>query len=120
MPHLTDAKPILFLLDHDFQDAAFPGQHFHCRHCLALEGALASFPGLRERLDVRHVGFARPRHALIAVVGAADQSLPRLVLPATLRSRHANGEYRGRQYVAGSERIVATFVELYAIPAPHP
>lgn len=120
MPDPTDSKPILFLLDHDFEDAAFPGQHFHCRHCLPLEGALASFPGLRERLDVRHVGFARPRHALIAVLGSEDQSLPKLVLPATLQSQYASGHYRQRQYISGSERILAALVELYAIPPPHP
>ena len=33
-------KPILFLLDREFEDGQLPGQRFFCRHSLLLEGAL--------------------------------------------------------------------------------
>lgn len=116
----TTPKPILFLLEQEFEDPQHRGQRFFCRHSLLLEGALVSVPGLRERLEVRHVGFPRPRQEVIGVVGESDQSLPKLVLPAELRSEHASGEHQARQYVSGTDRILATLGELYGIPQPHP
>ncbi|MEE9876897.1 MAG: DUF3088 family protein [Stenotrophomonas maltophilia] len=49
-------KPILFLLDREFEDGQIPGQRFFCRHSLLLEGALSSIDGLDARLDVRRIG----------------------------------------------------------------
>lgn len=120
MPDQNASKPILFLLAHEFEDARHPGRRFFCRHSLLLEGALASLPGLRERLDVRHVGFPRPRREVIGAVGESDQSVPKLVLPAEVRSEHASGEHQARQYVSGTDRILAALGELYGIPQPHP
>ncbi|WP_140724450.1 DUF3088 domain-containing protein [Pseudomonas sp. Hp2] len=114
------SKPILFLLEHEFEDPSQRGQRFFCRHSLLLEGALASLPGLRERLDVRHVDFPRPRRDVIDVVGESNQSLPKLVLPAEIRSTHAGGEHEGRQYISGTEPILAALGELYGIAQPHP
>lgn len=116
----TTPKPILFLLEHEFDDPAIDGRRFFCRHSLLLEGVLASQPGLRERLEIRHIGFARPRHDVIRAVGDSDQSLPKLVLPSELRSEHASGEHDARQYVSGADRILATLGELYGIAQPHP
>ncbi len=114
------SKPILFLLEHEFEDPHHPGQRFFCPHCLPLEGVLVSVPGLRARLDVRHVGFPRPRQAVIDVVGESDPSLPKLVLPEGVYSEHASGEHAARQYVSGTRAILATLGELYGIPQPHP
>lgn len=75
------SKPILFLLDREFEDGQIPGQRFFCRHSLLLEGALSSIDGLDAQLDVRRIGFARPRREVIAEIGEQDQSLPKLVLP---------------------------------------
>lgn len=121
MSDTTPSKPILFLLEREFHDPAIEGgQRFFCRHSLLLEGVLASQPALRDQLDVRHVAFPRPRQAVIGAVGDADQSLPKLVLPSAVRSEHASGEYASRQYVSGSDRILATLGELYGIAQPHP
>ena len=116
----THAKPILFLLEREFEDPQHHGQRFFCRHSFLLEGALASIPGLYERLDVRRVGFTRPRQDVIGLVGESEQSLPKLVLPAQVRSEYASGEYHARQYVSGTDRILATLGELYGIAQPHP
>ncbi|KLD71101.1 DUF3088 domain-containing protein [Xanthomonas hyacinthi] len=120
MQNQTSAKPILFLLEQEFEDPQHRGQRFFCPHSLLLEGALVSVAGLRERLEVRHVRFPRPRQEVIGVIGEGDQSLPKLVLPAELRSAHASGEHGARQYVSGTDRILATLGELYGIPQPHP
>ena len=86
-------KPILFLLDREFEDGQLPGQRFFCRHSLLLEGALSSIDGLDAQLDVRRIGFARPRREVIAEIGEQDQSLPKPVLPQGVQSAHASGAH---------------------------
>ncbi|WP_313439801.1 DUF3088 family protein [Stenotrophomonas sp.] len=113
-------KPILFLLDREFEDGQLPGQRFFCRHSLLLEGALSSIDGLGTQLDVRRIGFARPRREVIAEIGEQDQSLPKLVLPQGVRSEHASGSHQDRQYVSGAEPILAALNGLLGIPVAHP
>ncbi|AWH36944.1 MULTISPECIES: DUF3088 family protein [Stenotrophomonas] len=113
-------KPILFLLDREFEDGQLPGQRFFCRHSLLLEGALSSIGGLDAQLDVRRIGFARPRREVIAEIGEQDQSLPKLVLPQGVHSEHATGAHHERQYVSGAEPILAALNGLLGIPVAHP
>ncbi|MDZ5843385.1 DUF3088 family protein [Stenotrophomonas maltophilia] len=120
MAAAASPKPILFLLDREFVDGQLSGQRFFCRHSLLLEGALSSIDGLDAQLDVRRIGFARPRREVIAAVGEQDQSLPKLVLPQDVRSEHANGAYQDRQYVTGAEPILAALNGLLGIPVAHP
>jgi len=113
-------KPILFLLDREFEDGQLPGQRFFCRHSLLLEGALSSIDGLDAQLDVRRIGFSRPRREVIAEIGEQDQSLPKLVLPQGVVNEHASGEYQQRQYISGAEPILAALNGLLGIPVAHP
>lgn len=113
-------KPILFLLEPAFEDGQLPGQRFFCRHSLLLEGALSAIEGLSEKLDVRRIGFPRPRREVIAEIGEHDQSLPKLVLPQGVHSDHASGVHDARQYVSGAEPILATLNGLLGIPVAHP
>ncbi|WP_282245525.1 DUF3088 family protein [Stenotrophomonas sp. PS02300] len=113
-------KPILFLLDREFEDGQLPGQRFFCRHSLLLEGALSSIDGLDTQLDVRRIGFARPRREVIAEIGEQDQSLPKLVLPQGVQSTHATGTHDERQVVSGAEPILAALNGLLGIPVAHP
>lgn len=113
-------KPILFLLDREFEDGQLPGQRFFCRHSLLLEGALSSIDGLHTQLDVRRIGFARPRREVIAEIGEQDQSLPKLVLPQGVQSTHATGTHHDRQVVSGAEPILAALNGLLGIPVAHP
>jgi len=120
---LPSAKPnqaVLFLLSPDFEDAKFPGQRFFCRHSALVEGVLTSFPRLVDAIDVRRIAFPRPRAAVVALVGEANQALPVLVLPAGETSPHASGEANGRQFVSGAERIIDALVGRDLIPPPHP
>jgi hypothetical protein len=114
------SKPILFLLDREFEDRQIPGQRFFCRHSLLLEGALSSIEGLDAQLDVRRIGFARPRREVIAEIGEQDQSLPKLVLPRGVRSELASGAHQDRQYISGAEPILAALNGLLGIPVAHP
>jgi DUF3088 family protein len=110
----------LFLLKPDFEDPAYPGQRFYCWHCALLEGVLASFPCLTERLDVERVAWPRPRHAVIDLVGADNQSLPLLVLSSDAPDELATGTHGRWRFVAGKDAILKVLSRRHGIPDPHP
>ena len=74
-------KPILFLLKNGFLDPAVGPDRFYCPYCLRVEGMLAVFPKLRDKLDIRYVDFLKPRGQLPELAGHANQSCPQLILP---------------------------------------
>lgn len=110
----------LFLLAPDFEDPAFPGRRFYCWHCALMEGVLASFPELAGRIDVERIAWPRPRQAVIALVGEANQSLPLLVLAEGVTSPHQTGHHQGRAFIADKDGILATLSERHGFPDPHP
>jgi hypothetical protein len=110
----------LFLLSPDFQDPAYPGQRFYCRHCALIEGVLASFPALAGSIDVVRVAWPRPRLAVIAVVGEENQSLPLLLLADGATSVHQTGHHEGRGFIADKDGILAALSERHGFPVPHP
>ena len=71
-------KDRLFMLRPGF----FDGDEgpFYCGDSVAVEGLLSFFPGLRDAVDVEYVEAARPRAALVALIGEANQSVPVIVL----------------------------------------
>ncbi|MGO4387961.1 DUF3088 domain-containing protein [Microvirga sp. 2YAF29] len=110
----------LFLLKPDFEDPAYPGQHFYCWHCALLEGVLASFPHLASRLDVERVAWRRPRSSVIEMVGDANQSLPLLVLADDAVDTLATSSYKGRRFVADKDAILRALSIRHGFPDPHP
>jgi len=110
----------LFLLRPDFVDPAYPGRRFYCWHCALLEGVLASFPELAERIDVERVAWQRPRHAVIDLVGAENQSLPLLVLGDDAPDELATGIHGHVRFVAGKDEILSVLSRRHGIPEPHP
>jgi len=77
-------RPLLFLLEPSFPDPGVGSGLFFCPHCATVEGILAYYPAVRERLDVRHVAFQRPRAAVIEVLGPEHRACQ-----ATARTDHA-------------------------------
>jgi hypothetical protein len=69
----------LFLLPTEAPDPALPGRRFHCQDCMTVEGLLAAFPERAADIDVVRVPWARPRAAVVAAIGEANQNLPALV-----------------------------------------
>jgi hypothetical protein len=114
------APDTLFLLRPGFTDPAYPGQTFYCWHCALIEGVLASFPDLATRLDVERIDWARPRQALVRVVGEAHQSLPLLLLAPGATSAHETGRHEGRGFIADKDGILAALSERHGFPDPHP
>ena len=113
------SAPTLFLLNPGFSDAAQPGKKFFCPACIFVEGLLATYPEQLASLKVERVGFTRPRPAVIAAAGEANQGLPLLVLEGKSDSIHVTGEHNGHSLVAGKEAIAAYFAETLAIDWGH-
>ncbi len=117
---MTPGRDRLFLLQPGFADPAYPGQIFHCWHCTLLEGVLASFPDRARLLDVVRIAWPRPREALVALVGAENQSVPLLVLAGDAPSGLATGRHGKVHFVAGKDAILAALSARHGFPAPHP
>lgn len=113
-------KDTLFLLKAGFTDDKFPGKTFLCPQGTAVEGVLAIYPELAEKIDIRRVDFPRPRHDVIAVAGEANQALPLLVLSSGQHSEHSTGQADDSELVTGKDNILAALAELYAIAELHP
>jgi hypothetical protein len=113
-------KATLYLLEPSFEDAAYPGQTFFCRHGALVEGVLSHHPEVRDKLQVERIAFPRPRQAVIAAIGEANQALPVLVLPSGETSPSATGIANGRAFAAGATAILATLAERHGIPFIHP
>ena len=56
------------------------GKKYFCPDCVMIEGLLSFYPKLRSELEITYVDFARPRKALVDLVGEAKQSCPVLIL----------------------------------------
>jgi hypothetical protein len=110
----------LFVIKPDFADPDYPGIQFYCWHCALVEGVLASFPALTQRIDVERVAWPRPRRAVIELIGCENQSLPVLVLADDAEDRLATGSFNGRRFVEGKDAILVALSARHNIPAPHP
>lgn len=72
-------KDQLFLLNPGFSDDAGQGP-FYCGDSVSVEGLLSFFPALRSKIDVKYIGFTKPRADVVELIGAENQSIPVLVL----------------------------------------
>lgn len=117
---ISSTRDTLFLLIPDFADPAFGGRRFYCEHCALMEGVLVSAPAAATRLDVVRVPWPRPRPAVVAVVGEANQSLPMLLLAEGETSPHQTGIHEGRAFISDKAAILAALAERHGFPEPHP
>ena len=113
-------RDMLFLLKPGFEDPAYPGQAFYCWHCALMEGVIASFPGLAERIDVRRIEWPRPRMEVVQLIGEENQSLPVLILAGDAPDDVATGRSGGLRFVQGKDAILSALVRRHGIPDPHP
>ncbi|ERP98828.1 hypothetical protein Q669_00800 [Labrenzia sp. C1B10] len=72
-----------------------------------MEGVLASFPELADRLDVRRIAWPKPRREVAELLGEDNQSLPVLVL--------SEGGF-----INDKDAILAALTERHGFPHPHP
>ena len=113
----------LFLLLANFADPAVGPGAYHCTDCARIEGLLSYFPTLRTQLDVTYVDLPRPRAAIVALLGAAYQNCPVLVV-LDPHPEHAAllrvSPDTGRRYCTGADEITAYLHAAYGVSAAHP
>jgi Protein of unknown function (DUF3088) len=109
----------LFLLKPDFQDGG--DQRYYCPHCAQLEGVLSFYPRLRKEIDVEYVDFARPRLAIVKLLGEENQDAPVLVVGGSLPPsvNVDNGSANGQVFISGEENIGLYLAQRYGIGLPH-
>ncbi|WP_175849146.1 DUF3088 domain-containing protein [Burkholderia cenocepacia] len=113
------SRDVLFLLEPGFADPKHPGQRFVCPHGLPIEGLLASAPELAARLDVKRVGFERPRPAVIDALDDAHQGLPVLVLGRDQPAPDDAQTLGDVRFVTDARRILELLAERHGFPTLH-
>ena len=115
------ARDKLFLLKPDFTvEGRGP---YYCPSCATLEGVLAFYPRLRTELDVQQVAFERPRAAVVAELGAANQGLPVLIIgrnsPVSAVAGLDVKESQGKQFLQNPGDIGRYLARTYGIGEPN-
>lgn len=110
----------LIIVKADFVDPAYPGKQFYCWHCALMEGLLASFPRMLDKMDVERIAWPRPRRALIDLVGAENQSVPLLILADDAPAGRETGSFGELRFVDEKDAILKALTVRHGIPHPHP
>ncbi len=115
-------KDQLFLLKPGFLDGA---EAYFCADCATVEGMLSFYPALREKVDVTYVDFARPRAAIVALLGSEHQGAPCLVLADTNTVSRAPAsvtfqKHEGRAYLDDAFDICTYLAAVHGGNPPHP
>lgn len=115
----------LFLLKPNFTDDKInkAGQQYYCPSCAAIEGVLAYYPFLREKVEVIYVDFAKPRPQIVSLLGAENQGCPVLVLNDEKASESGNGHIQvdgNKAFINSTEGIMQYLADVYKIALPHP
>lgn len=113
-------RDTLFLLKPDFQDPGDETRYF-CPSCAFLEGVLGFYPRLREALRVSYVDYPRPRPAIVALLGEANQGCPVLVLAREARTDGIEGvrEHGSHRFITDQAAITRYLTVRYGVGAPH-
>ncbi len=108
----------LYLLNPDWFDDE--GGPWFCPPGAVVEGVLSFYPQLREKLEIIYLDHPRPRPAVIAEVGEANQSCPLLVLDGTFAWPDAQvSEATGQRFLMDGD-ILPYLAARYGIGRPHP
>ena len=113
------SKPILFTLKPNLKEA---GRTYYCPDCSMVTGVLSYHPEVKEQLDVRTVDFARPRPAVIEMLGEEHQGCPVLILPAGTKAPAAEVHphtAKGYTFIAGARDITTYLALTYGSTFPH-
>ena len=123
---MTPAKDSLFLLRPDWTDPDWTDQDrtWFCMACAAVEGFLGYYPQLRGRLAIEYLPHPRPRQPLAALLGAAHQNLPTLILAAPFSHPDLRDddilEANGRLFATDEGPITRYLAARHGVSPPHP
>ncbi|NQE63488.1 DUF3088 family protein [Caulobacter sp. RHG1] len=112
------AKDTLYLLNPFFEKE---GQGRFCPDCAMMEGYLATYPHLREALDIVYVDYARPRAPLVERLGEEHQNAPTLILAQAAPDAGPHGEIQsanGLSFLSDARPITRWLAARYELAAP--
>lgn len=112
------AKDTLYLLPSHFEK---DGAERFCPDCAMMEGYLATYPALREALDIVRVDYARPRMALVERLGEDHQNAPTLVLAEATLDAGPHGEIQlanGLSFLTDARPITRYLAAKHGLAAP--
>jgi hypothetical protein len=109
----------LFLMTPGFPDG--DDGPFFCPHSAAMEGFLKYVPQLESHLNVRRIDFARPRPAIVELLGEEHQGTPVLVLAEDHDPAEdvQVSEQTGRAFILGEMDISRFLSRELGIMKPH-
>lgn len=114
------ARDTLFVLRPGFDDG---DTSFFCPYSAQIMGYLAYFPAVRDTLDVVEVDYAKPRQALIDMIGEANQAAPCLVLGDSSAKHTVAGvsisSNEGHRFVSKTIVILRYLAATRGTPTPH-
>lgn len=116
---MSASRDTIFLIEPGFEDPRHPGKLWFCPFCNQIEGVLASFPVLKEAVEIRRVPFARPRAAVISALGEAHQGLYVLVFADPATAPPDAGDIDGRRFLTDTRRILEVLAERHGTSWPH-
>lgn len=110
----------LFVYKPGFVDG---GKPWFCPYSAEVIGFLAYYPEVRDTLVIDELDFARPRRALVELLGEDLQSAPMLVLHEGAPAHGPEGvhvaERNGHRYVAKTIEILRYLAATRGVPGPH-
>lgn len=88
-----------------------------------VEGMLSFYPQIRPSLDIKYIGFTRPRPEIVSELGPDHQSSPCLILGESARARKAppNVEVKssnGKQFINDPYEICEYLAAVHAVGRP--
>ncbi|MBO9706985.1 MAG: DUF3088 family protein [Caulobacter sp.] len=114
-------KDRLFLLRADWVDQ---DRTWFCMACAAVEGFLAYYPAVRDRLEIAYLPYGRPRHPVADLLGEANQNLPALILAEPFDHpdlREGDLQAAGGLTFATNEGPITRYLAArYGVSPPHP
>jgi Protein of unknown function (DUF3088) len=114
----------LFLLNPGFKDLNLNQSHrYYCPHCAMIEGILQYYPHLKEELDIDYVDFARPRMAVVELLGEENQGCPVLIIHPEENPEMDLSYFKRHEqllFIDSAELIARYLAVKFGIALPHP
>jgi hypothetical protein len=110
-------KDRLIVLKAPFEDG--PGKMWFCPQCAMIEGALMANPHWEDRIELRRVGFQRPRAEVIALLDEANQGLPVLVLRKGAVAPSDAKLVNGHHILTDAQQIASYLAATHGGATPH-
>lgn len=113
------ARDTLFLLRPGFTDK---GKPWFCPYAAQVRGMLSYYPELEETLEIVEIDFAKPREAVVELLGEDHQATPVLILHPDRRADVEGvtiAEINGHRFVEKTIEILRYLAATRAVPPPH-